>query len=90
MILSEFGQIRVGCGVASNRVKKGYSVAVFAMARKLAILIYRLLKWGQAYVDEGLEAYEARFDAVRLRACKENAKAMGYNLLPIEGVEACA
>ena len=35
-------------------------VAVFATARKLAQLVYRLLRWGQAYVDEGAEAYEKR------------------------------
>jgi hypothetical protein len=32
-------------------------VAVFATARKLATLIYRLLRGGQPYVDEGVEAY---------------------------------
>jgi transposase len=31
----------------------GADVAVFATARKLAVLIYRLLQWGQPYVDEG-------------------------------------
>jgi hypothetical protein len=36
----------------------GGDVAVFATARKLATTIYRLLRWGQAYVDEGAEAYE--------------------------------
>jgi hypothetical protein len=33
-------------------------VAVFATARKWATLIYRLLRWGQQYVDEGAEAFE--------------------------------
>ena len=33
-------------------------VAVFATARKLATLIYRLLRWGQPYVDEGAEAFD--------------------------------
>jgi hypothetical protein len=30
----------------------GGDVAVFATARKLATLIYRLLRWGQPYVDQ--------------------------------------
>jgi len=38
----------------------GADVAVFATARKLATLIYRLLRWGKAYVDEGAAAYESR------------------------------
>ena len=69
--------------------KKGANVAVFALARKLAILIYRLLRWGQAYVDQGLQAYEERFKAARLRTCKQIAKQFGYKLLP-EEVEAIA
>jgi len=64
--------------------RKGASVAVFAMARKLAKLIYRTLRWGQAYVDEGASAYEERFKANRLRACQETAKQFGYKLLPME------
>jgi transposase len=33
----------------------GADVGVFATARKLATLIYRLLRWGQPYFDEGAE-----------------------------------
>lgn len=40
--------------------RKGASVAVFATARKLAQLIYRLVRYGQAYVDMGAKTYEAR------------------------------
>ena len=43
----------------SNRL--GADIAVFATARKLATLIYRLLHWGQPYVDEGAQAYENRY-----------------------------
>lgn len=64
--------------------RKGASVAVFSMARKLAKLIYRMLRWGQAYVDEGARVYEERFKANRLRACEETAKQFGYKLLPME------
>jgi transposase len=35
----------------------GADVAVFATARKLAQSIYRLLRWGTAYVDEGAATY---------------------------------
>jgi transposase len=63
---------------------KGAGVAVFAMARKLAILIYRLLKFGQAYVDQGLQAYEERFRQRRIVACHEMAKSLGLCVLPME------
>ena len=55
-------------------------VAVFAMARKLAILIFRLLKFGQAYLDKGVEAYEERFRQRRVMACQEMAKSLGFML----------
>jgi len=57
-------------------------VAVFATARKLATLIYRLLRWGRPYVDEGAEAYERRYQQNRLRVLKVKAKQLGYELVP--------
>lgn len=57
-------------------------VAVFATARKLAVLIYRLLRWGQPYVDEGSQAYERRYQQNRLRVLKVKAKELGYELVP--------
>jgi transposase len=58
-------------------------VAVFATARKLATIIYRLLRWGQPYVDEGAEAYERRFQQGRIKSLKAKAKDLGYQLSPI-------
>jgi transposase len=57
--------------------RKGASVAVFAIARKLAIIIFRLLRYGQQYVDEGMQAYEERFKAARIRTCKQIAEQFG-------------
>jgi transposase len=59
----------------------GGDVAVFATARKLAILIYRLLRWGQPYVDEGAEAYENRYRQQRFAGLAAKAKALGYQLI---------
>ena len=36
--------------------RKGAAVGIFAVARKLAILIYRMLRFGQDYVDIGERA----------------------------------
>ncbi len=57
-------------------------VAVFATARKLATLIYRLLRWGQPYVDEGVEAYENRYQQNRIRSLTARAKELGFQLTP--------
>jgi transposase len=62
--------------------RKGDDVAVFATARKLATLIYRLLRWGQPYVDEGAAAYEQRYQADRIKRLTAAAKALGYQLTP--------
>jgi transposase len=59
----------------------GGDVAVFATARKLATLIYRLLRWGQPYFDEGAEAYESRYQQSRLKALAAKAKELGYQLI---------
>ncbi len=68
--------------------RKGASVAVFALARKLAILVYRFLRFGQAYVDEGMHVYEARFKAARIRTCKQIAKEFGLIILQPDKVVA--
>lgn len=62
--------------------RKGYRVAVFATARKLARLVYRMLRWGQDYVDIGAQAYELRFRQLRIAGMQRAADALGYELLP--------
>ena len=61
---------------------KGSDVAVFATARKLACLIYRMLCRGQAYVDEGVAAYEKRYQAARISRLKATANQLGFKLEP--------
>jgi len=63
--------------------RKGASVAVFATARKLAQIIYRLVCYGQAYVDTGEEAYNARFNQRRLKFFTKALNTMGYTVTPL-------
>lgn len=63
--------------------RKAGDVAVFATARKLATIIYRLLRWGQPYVDEGAETYEKRYQEGRIKSLTAKAKELGYRLTPI-------
>lgn len=65
----------------------GADVAAFATARKLATWIYRLLRWGQAYVDEGAEAYETRYAARRVHSLRTKADQLGLALVP-KGLDA--
>ncbi len=68
--------------------RKGASVAVFATARKLAQIIYRLVRYGQAYIDIGAKAYEAQFNNRRLKYYTKALKDMGYKVKPLETAEA--
>lgn len=60
--------------------RKSGKTAVFAVARNLAILVYRMLRYGQDYVDVGVEAYERVFQQRRLKGLINSAKQMGYEL----------
>jgi transposase len=63
--------------------RRGADIAVFAAARKLATLIYRLLRWGQPYVDEGAAAFENRYRQHRIGRLAATAKELGYQLTPV-------
>jgi transposase len=63
----------------ANRL--GADVAAFATARKLATQIYRLLRWGHVYTDEGAEAYEKQYQAARINRLRTNAAQLGYALV---------
>jgi hypothetical protein len=63
--------------------RKGADIAVFATARKLLVIVYRLVRWGKPYVDEGVEAFEKRYQETRFRSLTAKAKALGYQLTPV-------
>jgi transposase len=57
-------------------------VAVKAMARYLACLVYRLVTKGQAYVDRGAAHYEAKRQERERRALERRATDLGLKLVP--------
>jgi transposase len=75
---------RCALGAYYRRIAQrlGADVAVFATARKLAQAIYRLLRWGQPYLDIGAAVYEQRYHAARLQRLTATAKQLGYALIP--------
>jgi len=76
-------QTALGAYYRSIARRKDGGVAVFATARKLATYIYRLLRWGQPYVDEGAEAYEKHYRERRIKSLTTKAKEFGYQLTPV-------
>jgi transposase len=73
-------QTALGAYFRNTARRLGNDVATFVTARKLATLIYRLLRWGQPYVDEGAEAYEKRYQAARIQRLATTAASLGYQL----------
>lgn len=61
---------------------RGAGKAVVATARKLGALVYRALKYGQDFVEQGLVAYERQQTIRLLRNLKTRAMALGYRLMP--------
>ena len=73
---------KTALGAAYRRLArhKGAGVAVFATARQLARLVYRMLRFGQDYVDIGEQAYEEQYKVRRLASLKESARSLGFTL----------
>ena len=53
-------QTYLGAQYRRLRSKLGAPKAITAMAHRLARLVYRMLKYGQQYIDKGAEYYEQR------------------------------
>jgi transposase len=65
----------------------GAAKAIVATARKLGALVYRALKHGLAYVEQGLAAYEQQQNDRLVRHLKKRAAALGYQILPMPAGE---
>jgi len=66
------------------RGRLGGLAANVALARKLALLFYRLLRYGMDYVEKGLKAYEARVLETEQRLLRKLAKKQGFVLIPVD------
>lgn len=60
----------------------GPARAAVATARKIAILYYRALKYGHAFVEIGAAAYEQEQRERQIRALHKRASTLGYQLSP--------
>ena len=66
-----------------RRNVKTPQVAVKAMARQLAVLVYRLLTKGQAWVDRGAALFEQKRQQRQRTALEHSARAQGFQLVPL-------
>jgi len=65
------------------RTKLGTPKARKAMANRLARIVYRMLKYGEAYVDKGMQFYEDKYHSQQIRFLSKKASELGMQLIPV-------
>ena len=78
----------LGAFLRRKKAHLGAPKAITATAHKLARIIYSMLRYGQGYVDAGAEYYESQYRHRALRAAKQRAAQLGYQLVPISDAQA--
>ena len=76
-------QSALGAFFRRMKARLGTPKAITATAHKLARLVSSLLQYGSAYVQQGLDAYEAHDHARQVKTRAKQAKALGYTLVPL-------
>ena len=74
-------QTYLGAQFRRLRTKLGPPVAIKAMAAKLARLVYRMLRFGMQYVDQGAEFYEAQHRKLQISHLKRKASQLGFQII---------
>jgi transposase len=82
----ERSQSAMGAFYRRMKAKLGAAEAVTATAHKLARIVYRLIKHGEAYVRQGMAQYEKKYQERKLYALKKAATALGFELVAKQGV----
>jgi hypothetical protein len=63
------------------KARLGGKGAITATAHKLALLVYRLLKYGVEYVRQSLDEYAAKVREQAERSLRRKAAQLGYELV---------
>jgi transposase len=62
------------------RTRLGATKARKAMANKLARIAYRMLKYGENFIDKGKEFYELKYRRLQINILTKKATALGFQL----------
>jgi transposase len=65
------------------RTRLGPPIATKAMAAKLARLVYRMLRYGMQFVDQGAEFYEAQHRKQQVNYLKRKAANLGLQIIEV-------
>jgi transposase len=75
-------QTYLGAQYRRLRSKLGAPKAITAMAHRLARLVYRMLKYGQHYIDKGAQYYEQRNRQQQIEFVRKKAALLGLQVTP--------
>ena len=64
------------------KAKKGFRHALKATARKIAVLYYRIMTKGLAFVEQGIQLYQQKLKDQQLRFLRKKAHSLGLQLVP--------
>jgi transposase len=80
------GRTNTALGAFYRRLayRVGKAKAITATARKLAVLVYRMLRGDITYHDPGAAAYEAQRRARNLGNLRQRARQFGFALLDLK------
>ena len=70
------------------RVRLGAPKAIVAIARHLARLVYRMLRYRENYVEKGIEHYERKFRLERIKWLKKEARLLNFQLVVLNSFHA--
>jgi transposase len=73
----------LGAFYRRKRAQLGAPKAITATARKLACLIYRLIKAGQAYQEVDVRTYELKYKDQIVRSLRKRANGFGFDLVEL-------
>jgi len=80
----ERSQSALGAYFRRMKAKLGAAEGITATAHKLARILYRLLKHGEAYVKEGLADYERKHQTRKLKGLQKAAASLGMQLIALQ------
>ena len=64
--------------------RRGAKKAIIALARKILVIVYHMLKNRSAYCEDKFEVAKQKSESARIRKLEATAKKLGYSLVQLE------
>jgi transposase len=89
--MSVAGSKNLALGAYYRRLKgkRGPAIALKALARKIAVLYYRMMTKGLSYVETGIERYQKQLEDQRRRYVEKLARQLGLTLMHANDLQPC-